>query len=175
MTSILSIGSIVHLFAGLLLAAMATFALDEAKSSSLIPKSLFLWPLFGLLFGLMSLLGSARGALTASSKLVLCTTGAVMLMCSLQALLVNIRKIPRWPSGAIWYGLGWIAVVSFLPYTGPQEPLFHTFFRRLSGFVWLAIGLCKVSGERSAAQEGGVPAWIVLLYAQAVLIASSPA
>lgn len=171
----LSIGSIVHLFAGLLLAAMATFALDEARSSSLIPKSLFLWPFFGLLFGAMSLLGSMRGALTPSAQLVLCTTGAVMLMCSLQALLVNIRKLSRWPSGAVWYGLIWVAVVSFVPYAGPNEPLFHTFFRRLSGFVWLAIGLTKVSGDRSVSQEGGVPAWILLLYAQAILIASSPA
>ncbi|GEM_PF-1264306 len=171
----ISIGSIMHLFAGLLLAAMATFALIEAKSTSLIPRSLFLWPMLGLVFGVLALGSSARGTLTGSSKLILFTMGAVMSVCSLQAFLVNIRKIPRWPSGAVWLCLILITLASQLNYTGAEEPLFRLFFRRFSGFIWAAIGIAKVAGERAIAQEGGTPAWILLMYVQALLMASSPA
>jgi len=170
----ISIGTVVHLFAGLLLAAMATFALLEAKSNSLIPKSLFLWPLLGLMFGLMSMAGTLRGSMAASSKAVLFTTGLVFTLCSLQAFLSNIRRIPRWPSGAVWLGLVLVALVSLLSYTGQQEPQFHNFYRHLTGFVWAAIGITKVAGEKSVSQEGGTPAWILLLYAQSILIASAP-
>jgi len=31
-----------------------------------------------------------------------------------------------------------------------------------------------VAGEKSVSQEGGTPAWILLLYAQSILIASAP-
>ena len=163
-----------HWLAALLLIGMATFALLEAKSASLIPKSLFLWPLMGLLYGLMALASQISRGTPPPSKSILLVMGVAMTLCSLQALLVNIRKISRWPSGAIWLSLVLLAMVCQTPYAGAEEPVFHTFFRRLSGFVWAAIGITKVVSEKTVTQEGGIPAWIILLYVQAALIASSP-
>ncbi len=171
----ISMGLLMHWFSGLLLAAMATFALLEVKSASLIPKSLFLWPLMGLVFGLSALAAPLGRGRHSDVLIIFLGLGMAMTLCSLQAFLVNIRKISRWPSGAVWLSLVLVAMAYQIPYTGFQEPLFHTFFRRLTGFLWGAIGITKVLGERSAATEGGTPRWIVLLYVQAVLIASAPA
>lgn len=170
----ISLAQILHWLAALLLVGMAVFALIEAKSSSLIPRSLFLWPLTGLILGALILLsGAVSYAHRAPSPILL--TGLVMILCSVQALAVNIRRIPRWPSGLIW--LAWVLVCVLYqtaPPSGPGDALFLTFYRRLSGLVWAAIGITKVISERSAAQEGGAPVWIQLLFVQAALMASAP-
>ena len=165
----MSMGLLVHWISAFLLVAMASFALIEAKSSSLIPKSLFLWPLAGFLFGLM-----AFGSLVSMKNHALVALGVVMILCSVQAFFVNIRKISRWPSGAVWLTLVLVAILYQIPYTGADEPLFHTFLRRLSGLLWAAVGITKVLSEKTVSQEGAVPTWITLLYLQALLIASFP-
>ena len=165
----MSIGFAVHLLAGLLLVSMASFALIEARSSSLIPKSLFLWPFSGLLFGILTALAAFRMKNPALPAL-----GIVMILCSLQAFLVNIRKLSRWPSGAVWLLLVLVCLIHQIPYSGAEEPLFRTFLRRFSGFLWAAVGITKVLSEKTVSQEGAVPPWILLLYGQAILIASFP-
>jgi hypothetical protein len=169
----ITLAQIVHWLAALLLVTMAVFALIEAKSSSLIPRSLFLWPLAGLVLGTLILLSLAVSE-THRAQAAILTTGFVMILCSLQALAVNVRRIPRWPSGLIW--LGWIVVcLLYQPaQPGAGETLFLTFYRRLAGLIWAAVGITKVISERSAAQEGGIPAWIQLLFVQAALMASAP-
>jgi len=158
-----------HWIAAGLLIAMATFALLEAKSSSLIPKSLFLWPLSGFLFGLLCLEPFFRRH--HGSFLIM---GIVLMACSSQALLVNIRKLSRWPSGSVWLGLILIGIMFQIPNPSVPEPVFQDFYRRLSGFVWMAIGITKVIGERSVSDTSAVPVWIQLAYLQAALVASSP-
>lgn len=164
----------IHWLAAFLLIGMATGALLEAKSASLIPKSLFLWPLAGLLFGLLALAAPLARGSHGSGQVIVIGTGVAMLACSVQAFLVNIRKLARWPSGAVWLSLVVVALLHQIPYSGFQEPAFRTFFRRFSGLLWAAIGVAKVLRERSVSQEGGIPAWITLLYLQAALIASFP-
>ena len=167
-------GFLIHWLAALLLISTASFALIEAKSSSLIPKSLFLWPLSGLLYGILAVLGPILGRGQMSGKSTLLALGIAMILCSLQALLVNIRKLSRWPSGAIWLGLIVVGIIYQAPSSVPQEPLFHTFLKRLSGFIWIAIGITKVVSEKTVSQEGTTPTWILLLYIQAALTASFP-
>lgn len=162
-------GFAIHLISALLLLAMASYALIEVKSSSLIPKALFLWPLAGFVFGLLSLVSLIR-----MKNPILAELGVAMILCSLQALLVNIRKLPRWPSGAIWLLLLIVGLLHQMPYSGMEEPLLKTFLRRASGWVWAAIGITKVLSEKTVSQEGSVPTWINLLYVQAILIASYP-
>ena len=162
-------GLIVHWIAALLLIGMATYAFIEAKTSSLIPKALFLWPLFGALYGIFSLLSVFR-----MPNPILLSTGLIMLVCSAQAFFVNIRKLSRWPSGAVWLLFIVVALVHQVPFSGAEEPLFRTFYRRLSGFIWAAIGITKVISEKTVSQEGAIPNWITLLYIQAALTASFP-
>lgn len=164
----------VHWMASLLLIAMASFALLEAKSASLIPKSLFLWPACGVLFAVAALAAPWADGGHASEKTVFLAVGLTMAACSLQALLVNIRKLSRWPSGLVWLALVLAGLLHQIPYAGAEEPAFHTFLGRLSGILWAAIGITKVVGERTVSQEIGIPPWILLLYLQAVLIASAP-
>ncbi len=170
----MSAGFVIHWIAAILLIGMATFAYIEAKSSSLIPKSLFLWPLCGFLFGVLAVLGPVLGRGQMSGKSTLLALGIVFLLCSVQALLVNIRKLSRWPSGAIWLGFLLLGLLYQIPFEGAAEPLFHTFLRRISGFVWMAVGITKVISEKTVSQEGQTPPWILLLYVQAALIASFP-
>ncbi len=165
-------GIIIHYLAAALLVAMATYALIEAKSSSLIPKALFLWPLAGFLFGLLAVLAPFMGSGHLSGKQTLFVLGVVMILCSAQALLVNIRKLSRWPSGIVWLLLILVGVLYQAPYSGIVEPLFQTFLRRAMGFLWAGIGITKLISEKSISQEGATPSWILLLYVQAILIAS---
>jgi len=163
-----------HWIMALLLVAMGTFALLEKRSTSFVSRSLLLWPLAGFLLSLMFLLGgSVKGAHSFPSPAFF-ATGIVLALCSVQALLFNIRKLSRWPSGWIWLGLVFACV--FYQYLRPEShaPSFQIFFSRLSGWIWAAIGVTKVIAEKSVSQEGVFPAWILLLYVQAVLIASSP-
>jgi hypothetical protein len=145
---------------GLLLGLIATFALAEARSTSLIPKSLFLWPLFVVVFGIVTLI---QGWDWYGFLSIFVLHGVLLILCGVQAALVNIRRINPWPSGAIWLGLA---------VTGLGFQLYPLFFQRLMGFVWAAIGITKVIRERSATLEGGIPIWILLLYVEAVLLAS---
>lgn len=158
-----------HWIAAGLLIATATFALLEAKSSALIPKSLFLWPLSAFLFGLLCLEPFLRRGHV--SFLVM---AIVIMICAAQAFLVNIRKLSRWPSGAVWLGLLLIGLMLQVPNPNIAEPVFQDFYRRLAGFVWIAIGVTKVIGERSVSDPSAVPVWIQLVYVQAALVASSP-
>lgn len=158
-----------HWVAAGLLIAMATFALLEAKSSSLIPKSLFLWPLSGFLFGLLCLEPFFR-----RHHVSFLVMGILLMVCSSQAFLVNIRKLSRWPSGAVWLGLVIIGIIHQIPNPSVSEPVFQDFYRRLSGFIWIAIGVTKVIGERSVSDTSAVPVWIQLVYIQAALVASAP-
>lgn len=158
-----------HWIAAGLLIGLATFALLEAKSSSLIPKSLFLWPLMGFLFGLLCL-----EPFFVRHNVSLLWMSIILMICSAQAFLVNIRKLPRWPSGAVWLGLILIGILLQIPNGNLTEPVFQDFYRRLSGFVWIAIGITKVIGERSVSDTSAVPVWIQLVYFQAALVASSP-
>ena len=168
----MTIGIIIHWFAALCFVAMGTYSLIEARSSSLIPKALFLWPLAGFIFGFTACLSPVIGGGHLSGKPTLFILGVVMILCSAQAFLVNIRKISRWPSGAVWLLFIFIAVLYQSPYGGIVEPVFQTFLRRLTGFLWAAIGITKVIGEKTISSENSVPPWIVLLYLQAILIAS---
>lgn len=158
-----------HWVAAGLLASMATFALLEAKSSSLIPKSLFLWPLMGFLFGLFCL--EPFFVRHHTSFLIM---GTVIMICAAQAFFVNIRKLSRWPSGAVWLGLALVGVLMQIPNNAVAEPVFQNFYKRLAGLVWIAIGVTKVIGERSVSDTSAVPVWIQLVYVQAALVASSP-
>jgi len=164
--------TLVHSLVSLSLVAMATFAWMEVKSSSLIPKSLFLWPLMGLIFGVLVLAGSHSAGHQSGDKLAFLSLGIVMILASIQALLVNIRKISRWPSGLIWLGL--VLVIFFVqePTFAIGEPHFSMFVRRLSAFLWAAVGITKVISEKTTVTEGSVPTWIMLIYIQAILIAS---
>lgn len=131
----------------LLLALIATTAMSEAKSSSLVPKSLLLWPAFVVLAGFFF-----RGSL-----------GFILILCGIQAAGVNLRRLAPWPSGVIWLGLAFVGL-------GMQ---FHPLFvGRVMGFIWIALGITKVMRERSASLEAGTPLWILLLYLQAILLAS---
>lgn len=161
-----------HWVAAFFLVAMASFALMEAKSSSLIPKSLFLWPLAGLLFGLTALLSGFFQVHQVSGSATVLILGGVMLLASIQAFMSNIRKWSRWPSGAIWLGFVLVGILYQFPGGSTEEPLFTDFYRHVAGFMWAAIGLTKVISEKTISQGTGVPAWIVLLYVQAVLIGS---
>ncbi len=147
-----------NLVGGLLLALIATFAMAEAKSSSLVPKSLLLWPALLVVYGVINLVQTWQ-----FSEIFLGVLGVVLILCGLQAALVNIRRLGPWPSGAVW--LGFILA-------GLGFQLYPFFEHHLIGFIWMAIGLAKVTRERSAALETGTPLWISLLYVQAVLLAS---
>ena len=161
-----------HWTAGFLLIVMASFALIEVKSSSLIPKSLFLWPFAGFLFGFLTLLSPIMMKGHDWNQTTLAALGVAAVLASIQALLVNIRKISSWPSGAIWLGFLVVGILYQIPYESLQEPLFRGFIRRLTGFVWAAIGITKVIGDKTVSQGSGIPAWILLTYVQAILIAS---
>jgi hypothetical protein len=164
-----------HWLAALLLVAMASFAWNEARSEALITRSLFLWPLSGFLFGLLILITPLVGTLHSEDKVRFAVLGAVFCACSVQAFLSNIRRVARWPSGAIWLAL----VIAGLMFQPPSEslefePFFLAFYRRFSGLIWAAIGIAKVAGEKGLTPQGGMPAWLRLLYLQAILIASAP-
>lgn len=149
----------IDLAGGLLLALIATTAMAEAKSSSLVPKSLLLWPALVILFGVASLIEGWQ--IYGFSVTVI--FGAILILCGIQAALVNLRRLSPWPSGAIWLGLV-LAGIGFQLY-----PLFE---QHIMGFLWFAIGITKVVRERSASLEAGIPTWILLLYVQAILLAS---
>ena len=148
-----------NLLGGLLLALIATFAWVEAKSSSLVPKSLLLWPLLVILFGFESLIQGWWSYGFSVSVIF----GAVLVLCGIQAALVNMRRLSPWPSGAVWLGV---------VLTGLGFQFYPWFEQRIMGFLWVAIGITKVMRERSASLEAGTPIWISLLYLQAILLAS---
>ena len=148
-----------NLVGGLLLALLATLATCEAKSSSLVPKSLLLWPVFVVLFGIVTLIQGER-SYGFSVTVIL---GAILILCGIQAVLVNMRRLSPWPSGAVWFGLV-LAGIGF--------QLYPFFEQRVMGVLWIAIGVAKVVRERSATLEAGIPLWIQLLYVQAILLAS---
>jgi hypothetical protein len=169
--------SVMQWLVSALMLAMATFALLEAKSASLIPKSLFLWPLAGFLSGLLlvvqvlcvgGMVGVAFAPLAA---------GAVLTLCSIQALLVNMRRLPRWPSGSIWLAFVFVGILyQAQPAWGLfDDMMFSVFYGRLVGYLWAAIGVTKVVGEKTISGGSGAPIWIVLLFVQSVLLASFPA
>lgn len=151
-----------NLLEGILLALIATGAMAEAKSSSLVPKSLLLWPALVMVLGIVILI---QGGLPGLFNFFYfpAVLGILLILCGIQALLVNMRKLQPWPSGGIWFGLTLVGA-------GFQ---FHPLFlHHVIGFLWTAVGVTKVVRERSASLEGGTPLWILLLYAQAVLVAS---
>lgn len=148
-----------NLAVGIFLASAASFALMEAKSSSLIPKSLFLWPLFVVLSGVVSFVEG----ISFYGFSVFAVFGVLLILCGVQAAWVNLRRLAPWPSGAIWLGLA-LAGLAFQTY-----PRFE---QRLMGFLWVAVGLTKVLRERSPSLETGTPMWVLLLFIQAVLLAS---
>ena len=147
-----------NLLGGLLLALIATFALAEAKSSSLVPKSLLLWPALLVLYGIVNLVEAWQ-----FSEIFMALLGVFLILSGVQATLVNIRRLTPWPSGAVWLGL---------ILAGAAFQLYPFFEHHLIGFMWIAIGITKVVRERSAALETGAPFWISLLYIQAILLAS---
>ena len=148
-----------NLAGGILLALVAAAATMEAKSSSLLPKSLLLWPAFLVAFGVLTIVeGIALYGFTMAVFL-----GIFLVLCGIQAALVNIRLLTPWPSGAIWLSL-------ILAGFGFQ--FYPWFEQRLLGFLWVAVGFSKVMRERSAALEGGIPFWIQLLYAGAIWLAA---
>ncbi len=153
----ISYSTVWNLVSATLLAVIALTATMEAKSSSLLPKSLLLWPAFLTLFGILALIqGIALYGFSAAM-----TLGIVLTLCGIQAALVNLRRLPPWPSGAIWLAL--IAVgIGFQFYSHPEE--------RMMGFLWMAVGATKVIRERSASVESGLPVWIQLLYLGAILL-----
>ncbi len=159
--------------AGLLI-AMATFAMVESKSSSLIPKSLFLWPACGFLFGLFTAANGFLALASVGGSQATLVLGIVVLACSMQALLVNIRRISRWPSGALWLTFLLIGIIPFLSDPTLADSDFEVFLSRLMGLLWACVGVTKVISEKSVSQEGGIPVWIQLLYVQALLLASLP-
>lgn len=140
-----------NLIGGCLLALIAALAMAEVKSSSLVPRSLLLWPPLVILFGILNVV---QGWIF---------LGIVLILCGIQAGGVNLRRLAPWPSGGVWLGLAG-AGIAF-----QWEPLA---MERVIGFVWVAIGITKVVRERSASLESGVPLWISLLFVQAILLAS---
>ena len=172
----MTIGLIIHWIAAALLILTASFALIEVKSSSLIPRSLFLWPLSAFIFGALTLLSSFMMPPRSHwNSVIFLVLGFVMIVASLQAFLVNIRKISRWPSGIIWLGLIVVGILYQIPYAvTTQEPLFQNFIHRLSGLLWATIGITKIIGEQTVSEGNRVPVWITLTYIQAILIASLP-
>lgn len=140
-----------NLTGGLLLALIATAAWIETKSNSLVPKSLLLWPAFVVVFGIENFIQGWW------------IFGVIVILCGIQAALVNLRRLNPWPSGAVWLGL----VLAGLGFQGCRW-----FEQRLVGFLWVAVGVTKVIRERSASVEAGTPVWILLLYLQAILLAS---
>ncbi len=149
-----------NLAGGILIALVATLVLAEFRSTSLIPKSLFLWPLFAVLLGVVTLI---QGWDWYGFLSIFVLHGLILLLCGIQAALVNIRRLDPWPSGAVWLGLA---------VTGLGFQFYPLFFQRVMGFIWMAIGITKVLRERSTALEGGTPFWIWLLYVQAILLAA---
>lgn len=147
-----------NLLGGLLLALTATFAMAEARSSSLVPKSLLLWPALLVLYGIINLIKAWQ-----FSEIFLGLLGIFLMLCGIQAALVNIRRLAPWPSGAIWIGL---------VFAGATFQFYPLFEHHLIGFIWIAVGISKVARERSTALETGTPFWISLLYVQAILLAS---
>lgn len=148
-----------NLAGGVLLALIAAAATSEAKSSSLVPKSLLLWPALVIIFGILTLI---EGVVIYGFS-VTATLGIILILSGIQAMLVNIRRLSPWPSGAIWLTL-MLAGVGF--------QLYPHFEQRVMGFLWIAVALTKVIRERSATLESGIPLWIQLLYVQAILLAS---
>ncbi len=149
---------LLNIASGILLAAIAVTATSEAKSSSLIPKSLLLWPALLIAFGALTTLQGAFSGFRMTAVL-----GIILMACGVQAAGVNIRRFSPWPSGAVWLALV-IAGVGF--------QLYPYFEQRLMGFLWMAVGATKVVRERSTALEAGIPVWIQLLYLGAVLLAA---
>lgn len=148
-----------NLAGGGLLALIAFAATCEAKSSSLVPKSLLLWPALVVLFGILTLV---QGWVIYGFSVTV-IFGGFLILSGIQALLVNLRRLPPWPSGGIWLTLA-LAGIGFQIY-----PYFE---QRIMGFLWMAVGIAKVTRERSAALGSGIPIWIQLLYVQAILLAS---
>jgi len=148
-----------NLAGGLLLALIATTAMAEAKSSSLVPKSLLLWPALLILFGILTLLQG--WSLYGFSVTIF--HGGVLILCGIQAGGVNVRRLAPWPSGGIWLALA-VTGIAFQSY-----PYFE---QHVMGFLWVATGIAKVIRERSAVLETGIPAWILFFYVQAILLAS---
>lgn len=148
-----------NLTGSVLLAGIAAGAWIEARSSSLIPKSLLIWPALVVGLGIVTLI---QGGIYEGVSVTL-GLGAILTVSGVQALLVNIRKLSPWPSGLVWLGLA-AAGAGFQFYSYYEE--------RMVGLVWIAIGVTKVVRQRSAALEGGTPVWIQLLYFQAVLLAA---
>ncbi len=147
-----------NLLLGILLALAATAVLVEAKSSALVPKSLLLWPALVILFGGLSLFLGGR-----VESLFRGLLGLALILCGVQALLVNVRKLSAWPSGVIWLGVA---------FAGIAFQFYPLFLERVMGWIWAAIGVTKVIRERSASLEAGTPIWILLLYGQAILLAA---
>jgi hypothetical protein len=145
---------------GILLAVLATLVLAEFRSTSLIPKSLFLWPLFTVLVGIVTLI---QGWYWYGFLSIFVLHGTFLILSGIQAALVNIRRLNPWPSGAVWLGL---------VLTGLGFQFYPLFFQRVMGFLWVAVGVTKVLRERSTTLEGGTPLWVWLLYVQAILLAA---
>jgi len=149
-----------NLAGGFVLLLIALSLTAEAKSSSLVPKSLLAWPALVVLLGVLTLIqGFWLYGFSVTALL-----GLILILCGVQAGMVNIRTAAPWPSGAVWLALI-VAGIGFQFY-----PWFE---QRVMGFLWMAIGLTKVLRERSAALESGTPVWVQLLYLQAVLLAAS--
>ena len=148
-----------NLAGGILLALTAAAAMAEAKSSSLVPRSLFLWPLLLILFGVVNLI---EGWISYGFS-VSVIFGAILILCGIQAMLVNLRRLPPWPSGYVWLGL----IVAGLGFQ-----LYPLFLQRVMGFLWMAVGVAKIARERSASLEAGTPMWILLIFIQAILLAA---
>ena len=148
-----------NLISGVLLALVAFLAACEAKSSSLVPRSLLLWPLLLIGFGLVTV---AQGLLIYGFSVTV-ILGIVLALSGFQALLVNIRRLAPWPSGAVWL----VLVIA-----GGLFQMYPYFEQRLMGYLWIAVALAKVTRERSAALESGTPFWIQLLYVQSILLAA---
>ncbi len=148
-----------NLTAGIFLAFIATTVWIESKSSALVSKTLVLWPALTVLLGIETLI---QGWINFGFSVTV-ILGLILILCGIQAALVNIRKWSPWPSGGIWLALV-LAGIGFQLY-----PLFE---QHIMGFLWIAIGITKVVRERSASVETGTPVWIFLLFVQAVLLAS---
>lgn len=148
-----------NLTEGILLALIAASVTCEVKSSSLVPKSLILWPALLVLFGILVV---TQGIVHSESP-VSVVHGVVLILAGFQAMLVNIRQLLPWPSGGVWLAL---------ILTGIGFQFYPVFEQRLMGFLWMAVGLTKFIRERSATLEGGMPVWIQLLYIQAILLAA---
>lgn len=132
------------------MALAAASATLEWRSNSLVPKSLLLWPALLIVFGVLNF---------PASKFL----SGILILCAVQALLVNVRRLSPWPSGLLWLGL----VPASLEYQ-----LSPGLLPNLMGWVWFSLGISKVIRERSTSLAAGVPAWITLLYVQAVLLAA---